>query len=126
MRILTTILGRVFGLFWLVFGLNGLFHFFPIPAPPQESAYFMEALARTGYALPLIYGLEVVGGLLLLLGGWQALALLLLAPVTANIILYDMVLNPAGLAIGIAVAAIHIFLLWRCRAAYTPLLQYQS
>lgn len=126
MRIASVILGRVFGLFWFVFGLNGLFHFFPIPAPPQDSAYFMEALAHSGYALPMIYGLEVIGGLLLLLGGWQALALLMLAPVTANILLYDAMLNPDGLGIGIVIAVLHAFLLWRSRAAYMPLLQCQA
>jgi len=125
MRIATGILSRVFGLFWFVFGLNGLFHFFPIPAPADESAYFMQALARSGYALPMIYGTEVAAGLMLLLGGWKPLALLVLAPITANIVLYDAVLNPSGLGLGIAVALIHAFLLWRSRAAYAPLLQCQ-
>jgi uncharacterized membrane protein YphA (DoxX/SURF4 family) len=125
MRTFTGILSRIFGLFWLVFGLNSLFHFFPIPAPPQDSAYFMEAMARSGYALPMIYGTEVVAGLMLLLGGWKPLALLLVAPITANILAYDMMLNPSGLAIGIVVAVIHAFLLWRSRAAYAPLFECQ-
>lgn len=126
MRLATLILSRVFGLFWLVFGLNGLFHFFPVPAPAPEQAYFMEALARSGYALAMVYGCEVIGGLMLVLGGWRPLALLVLAPITANIVLYDLFLNPSGLGIGIAVAVIHGFLLWRSRAAYLPLLQCQS
>lgn len=125
MRMATDVLCRIFGLFWLIFGLNGLFHFFPIPAPPPKSAYFMEALARSGYALLMIYGTEVVGGLMLIIGGWKPLALLLLAPLTANIVIYDLVLNPGGLAIGIAVAVIHAVLLWRNRAAYAALLQCQ-
>jgi len=125
MATFVNILIRVFGLFWLVFGLNGLFHFFPIPAPAAESAYFMEALEHSGYALPMLYGTEVIGGLLLILNGWVPLALLLLAPITANIVLYDLVLNPKGLTIGIVIAAIHAFLLWRKSAAYMPLLTHQ-
>lgn len=125
MQRFTGILTRVFGVFWLLFGLNGLFHFFPIPAPPPEAAYFVEALTRCGYAWPMIYGTEVVAGLMLLLGGWKPLALLLLAPVTGNIVLYDAALNPAGLGMGMAIALIHAFLLWRSRAAYGPLLQCQ-
>lgn len=121
----TGVLSRMFGLFWFIFGLNGLFHFFPIPAPPPASAYFMQALQQSGYALPLLYGSEVIGGLMLLLGGWKPLALLVLAPLTANILLYDLVLNRGGLAMGIVVAAIHAFLLWRSRASYQPLLQCQ-
>lgn len=121
----TGILSHIFGLFWFIFGLNGLFHFFPIPAPPQDSAYFMEAMQRSGYVLPMIYGMEVVGGVMLLLGGWKPLALLLLAPITANIVLYDIMLNPSGLGIGLVVAALHAFLLWRSRTAFQPLLQCQ-
>lgn len=119
---LGNILSIVFGVFWLIFGFNGLFHFFPIPAPPAETAYFMEALQRSGYALPMIYGTEVIGGLLLVLSLWQPIALLLLAPITANIVLYDLVLNPKGLAIGIVVAVIHAFLLWRKRMTYMGLM----
>lgn len=117
-----SLLTRVFGLFWLIFGANGLFHFFPIPAPPESTAYFMEALTRAGYVMPLVYGLEVVAGLMLLLGALVPLALLLLAPVTANIVLYDAMLNRGGLTIGIIIAVIHAVLLWRNRAAYRPLL----
>ena len=123
MRTATTLLSRIFGLFWLAFGLNGLFHFAPIPAPPEASAYFMQALERSGYALPMLYGCQVIAGLMLLLGAWQTLALLLLAPVTLNILLYDLVLNPKGLAVGLVIAAIHALLLWRNRAALRPLLQ---
>ena len=120
------VVARVFGLFWLIFGANGLFHFFPIPAPPEQSAYFMEALTRAGYVMPLVYGLEIVAGLMLLLDAMTPLALLLLAPVTANIVLYDAVLNPKGMTIGIVIAVIHAGLLWRNRTAYAPLLVHQQ
>lgn len=116
------ILSLIFGLFWCVFGLNGLFHFFPTPAPAEQSAYFMQAMERSSYALPLIYGSELVGGFMLVLGCLAPLGLLLLAPITANIVLYDLFLNRTGLAIGIVIAALHAFLLWRNRSAYTPLL----
>lgn len=122
MQKLTSFLTLIFGLFWLIFGANGLFHFFPIPAPPEDAAYFMEALSRAGYVWPLVYSLQVICGVLFLLRAWVPLALLLLAPITANIVLYDLVLNPKGLTIGIVIAVLHTVLLWRNRAAYTPLL----
>jgi len=121
MRLLS-LLARVFGLFWLVFGANGLFHFFPVPAPSADAAYYMEALTKTGYMLPLLYGIELTAGLMLVLGAFVPLALLLLAPITLQIVLYDLVLNPSGLVIGIAVALIHALLLWKHRAAYRPML----
>lgn len=126
MRLFTSILTVFFGLFWLIFGLNGLFHLFPIPAPPVASAYFMEALDRAAYVMPLVYSVQVLVGLMLLLRAWVPLALLMLAPITANILLYDLMLNPKSLAIGIIIAAIHALLLWRNRTAYAPLLLHQQ
>jgi len=125
MHLALSILGRFFGLFWLIFGANGLFHFFPIPAPAPESAYFMEALAKAGYVMPLVYGLEVTAGFMLLLGAFVPLALVLLTPVVLNILLYDLVLNPSGLGIGIGIAVIHALLLWKHRASYRPMLSCQ-
>lgn len=126
MRILTSILTFIFGLFWLIFGVNGLFHLFPIPTPPTDSAYFMEALDRTAYIMPLVYSLQVIAGVLFLLRAWVPLALLMLVPVTANIVLYDLMLNPKGLVVGIMIAALHAVLLWRNRSAYAPLLLHQQ
>lgn len=125
MKTALSVLGRIFGLFWLIFGMNGLFHFFPIPAPPAESAYFMAALEKVGYVMPLVYGLEAVAGFMLLIGAFVPLALLLLAPVTFNIVMYDVVMNPGGLAIGIVIAGIHALLLWKHRAIYRPMLSCQ-
>lgn len=121
MRLLS-ILARVFGLFWLLFGANGLFHFFPIPAPPAASAYYMEAMDKTGYMLPLLYGTELVAGLMLVLGAFVPLALALLAPISLQIVLYDWLLNPPGLGLGIVIAIVHALLLWKHRAVYRPML----
>ena len=122
MPIVLSILTFVFGIFWVVFGVNGLFHLFPVPAAPADSAYFLEALDRTAYVMPLIYSLQVIVGVLLLLRAWVPLALLMLGPITANIVLYDLMLNPKGLTVGIIIAAVHAVLLWRSRVAYAPLI----
>lgn len=122
MRACCSVLRFIFGIFWLVFGINGLFHLFQVPPPPAESAYFMDALARAGYVLPLMYGLQAICGVMLLLGTFVPLALLLLAPIVANIVLYDIALNPGGLAIGIVIAALHAILLWKHKSAYAGIL----
>lgn len=111
----------VFGLFWLVFGLNGLLHLFPTPTPTGAAAEFMGALEQSGYVMPLTYSLQMLCGILLLSGYFVPLALLLLAPVIANIVLYDTFLNPSGLMIGIVVAALHLALMYSHRHAYKGL-----
>ena len=109
------ILSRIFGLFWLIFGVDGFLHFFPVPAPAPESAYFLDALTKAGYVMPLVYATEAVAGAILLFSCKKLIPLLLLAPITANIVLYDIFLNPSGLAIGLVIAVIHAILLLQYR-----------
>ena len=112
MKPVIKILTLIFALFWLIFGLNGFLHFFPTPEPNPTAATLMAALDNSGYIMPLTYAMEIIGGILLLIPRFRFLALLLLAPVTLNIVLYDFFLNPGGLAIGAVIAAIHALLLW--------------
>ncbi|HEY6725544.1 MAG TPA: DoxX family protein [Polyangiaceae bacterium] len=98
------------GLVFAVFGLNGFLHFLPMPPPQGAAADFMGALAATGYMFPVIKGVEVVAAVLLLSGRLPALALLLLAPIVVNIIAFHAFLAPAGLALGLVVLALGVFL----------------
>lgn len=123
MRKAVLILRLLCGAFWLTFGLNGFLHFFAVPAPSAEGAAFMAALEASGYVMPLVYASQIVAGILLLCGCYVSLALLTLAPVVANIVLYDCFLNPAGLTIGIILLAIYLLLLYAYRKRFMPLLQ---
>ncbi|MCD8497067.1 MAG: hypothetical protein LRZ85_02665 [Alphaproteobacteria bacterium] len=111
MKTLLKLLGPLFGLFWMVFGLNGFLHFFSTPEPSTAGAEFSQVLQNTGYVMPLVYGTQVIAGTLLLLRRFIPLALLFLGPIVLNIILYDVFLNPAGLGIGIVLSAIYAALL---------------
>lgn len=113
----------LFGAFWLVFGLNNFLHFFPIPSPSPQGGAFIGALAEAGYVFPLVFATQVLAGLLLVLNRWVPLALLLLAPVISNIVLYDLFLNPSGLAIGLIVMAIYSIMLYFHRHTFAPLLK---
>lgn len=81
----------------------------------------MQALEATGYAMPIVYTTQIVMGLLLLARKFVALALLILAPIIFNIVLYDLFLNPSGLMIGTIIAVIYAALLFDNRAKYTSL-----
>ncbi len=122
MRRALQILCAIYGAFWLVFGLNGFLHFFPVPEPTEQGADFMAALETAGYVLPLVYGSQIAAGLILLSGRSIPLALLILAPVVGHIVLYDFFLNPAGLTIGIIIMAIYLLLLYAYRKRFVPLL----
>ena len=82
----------------------------------------MGALAETGYMFTLIALTEVVTGALLLLRLYSALALVVLMPVSVNIVLFHVCLAPAGGVPGYVLAAINIYLLFVYLPKYRPLL----
>ena len=116
------IVARIFlGLVFLVSGLNGLLHFMPNPPEPLPTAAFFGALARTGYMFALIFGTQVLGGTLLVLGVAVPFALVILAPVIVNIVAFHVFLSPALLPMALVVAALEAILAWHYRAAFAPL-----
>lgn len=109
---LPVIVRTVFGLGFTIFGLNGFFHFLPLPPPEGEAAKFIDALVGSGYFYQFLKGTELVCGLLLLSGYFVPLALVVLAPVLLNIVLFHLFLDPAGLPTGIILTAIEVYLAW--------------
>ena len=109
------------GLIFLVFGLNGFLNFLPAPPMPEAAGAFAGALAATGYMFPLIKGIEVLVGILLLTNKFVPLALIILAPITVNIVLFHAVLAPAGVALPIVILLLHLYLASTYKAVYKPL-----
>jgi uncharacterized membrane protein YphA (DoxX/SURF4 family) len=114
---------RVFlGLVFFVFGLNGFLQFLPQPPMSGPPADFVGALVASGYLFPLVKGVEVVAGALLLSNRFVPLALALLAPIIVNIVAFHVLLAPSfGMAF--ALLSAEIYLAWVYRAAYAPMLR---
>ncbi|HEY2515796.1 MAG TPA: DoxX family protein [Polyangiaceae bacterium] len=110
------------GVIFFVFGLNGFLQFIPQPPMPEKAGLFMGALAATGYMFPLIKGVEVVAGALLLSNRFVPLALALLAPNVVNIVLFHAVLALGGLPVALMVLALELFTAWSYRDAYASML----
>jgi uncharacterized membrane protein YphA (DoxX/SURF4 family) len=72
-----------FGAHTFISGINHYLLFFPDPLPmkPEMTGRFMTVLVDSGM-YDVCKGIEIVAGLLLLLGRWVPLALILEAPVT--------------------------------------------
>ena len=121
MRILATIIRILLGLIFVVFGLNGFLHFIPTPPMSGPAVSFFTGMAATGYMLPLMFGTQVVGGAMLLLGLYVPVALLLLAPVIVNIMALHAFLAPSGLPVAVVVAIFELFLAWENREKFAPL-----
>jgi hypothetical protein len=122
-RKIATVARTVQGAAFLTFGLNGFFHFLPMPPPPPAAGAFFGALFATGYMLPLIKGTEVVTAIMLLSNRFVPLALALIAPVLVNILAFHAFLAPAGLALPLVLLATELVLAWSYRSAFAPMLR---
>ena len=126
-RFLPTSTRLFLGLVFTVFGLNGFFHFLPVPPmPASRAATLVGAFLQSGYLMQLVFATEVTAGLLFLTGRFVPLALALIAPVIVNIVAFHAFLAPAGLGLALAVLAAELALAWNHRAAFAPMLQLRA
>ena len=109
------------GIILVVFGSNKFLHFIPLPPPTGAAADFMNSLGATGYIFPIVGILEVCIGVLLLLKKWIAFALILLAPISINILLFHLFLDIPGVSAALLVAALNGILMYKHWKQYTPL-----
>ena len=112
----------VLGLIYFVFGLNFFLHF--IPTPPSAGGVadaFVGGLFQSGYFFPMLKSIEVVLGGLLLIGLFVPLALVILMPISLNILLFHAFLTPGNATMGIVIVVVHLYLAWSYREYYKPL-----
>lgn len=107
MKIVVFIARILLGLTFAVFGANGLHPFLKMPPPPPGLAgQYLTALFASHYAV-VPFLVQLIGGLLLLVGLYVPLALALLGPVLVNILCFHIFLSPSGLP-----TALFATLLW--------------
>ena len=105
MKTTVLIARNLLGLIFLVFGLNGFFHFIPMPPPAGLAGQFMGAAFVSNYLVP-VFLLQVAGGALLLANRFTPLALVLLGPVIVNILMFHAFMAPEGLPMAVVVTAL--------------------
>lgn len=127
-------MARLFlGLVYFVFGLNYFLHFINLHgyyAPPEDALFepmsqhgelLINSLVDTGYLFQLNKIVQIIGGLLLIIKRFVPIVLIILAPITLNIFLFNTVLNPSGFVAGIALLASHLYLAYIYRDSYKSL-----
>lgn len=123
--ITTTVVRSLLGLIFLVFGLNFFLHFIPMPPPPANpgaAESFTGGLFQAGYFFPMLKGIEVLLGGFLLLNFFTPLSLVILAPISINILLFHLFLAPAGIGMSILIVVLHIYLFWAYRKSFRTIL----
>ena len=114
------------GIFLVMGGVNGLFQLVPdhpssMREPCAACAQFLQGILSTGYLFPLLKGVELVAGALLLCSRWVPLALVALAPIVLNIFLYHLALDPRGLPLAVLIVLLELGLAWQYRSVFLPL-----
>lgn len=112
------------GLPLVVFGLNGFLNFIPQPETPlpEGAMAFAGALMKTGYMMQLIGITQLIVGVLLVSNRFVPLALALFAPFIVNSVAFHVFLEHSGLPMAIIFLALELYLAWKYRRAYAPML----
>ena len=122
MRTASLIAQYLAGVIFLVMGLNGFLNFIPLPPPGGIAGQFLGALYVSHY-LWVIFGFQVIAGVLLLVNRYVALAVAVLAPVIVNILSFHALMAPSGLPLALFVAVLWALIFVDVRSAFTGLFQ---
>jgi putative oxidoreductase len=115
MKIVVLIARILLGLVFVVFGLNGFLNFIPQPPmPPSDALTFFTVMIKSHYMVP-IFALQIIGGVILLIGRFVPLGLAILAPVIVNIFITHLLLAPSGLPLAIVVVVLWFVLFYAYR-----------
>ena len=109
------------GLIFVFFGANLILHFLHMPMPTGDAGQLSEIMDRSKW-MAFTGLVQLIGGILLLVGRYVPLGLALLAPVIVNILLFHfLLLGGSGVAPALLVAVLEIFLLWGYRGYFRTL-----
>jgi putative oxidoreductase len=104
---------------------GGVLHFFLDVAVWKNA--FLTSLYDTHYLWQIIGVINLLAGTLLIVNRYTIITLLILLPITFNILLYHIFFyTSAGLYIGIPMFALNIICIWQLRSHYKPLLQLKN
>jgi uncharacterized membrane protein YphA (DoxX/SURF4 family) len=117
----TKLMRILLGAILVIFGLNKFIHFIPAPELPENAADFIDSLASTGYVLQVVGVIEILIGLLLLFNKWVAFALVVLVPISVNILLFHLFLDIPGISGALLVTVLNGILMYKLWPKYRPL-----
>jgi putative oxidoreductase len=119
---ITTIVSRI--LLGLLFSFAGASGFYlitnPPPLPAGLAGTFQDVFFRSGWVL-FVDSVELIAGILLLTNRFVPLALVMLAAVISNILVFHITMMPAGLPVALVVTVLWTIVAWPLRSSFAPL-----
>ena len=120
MKIAVLIARILLGLMFTVFGLNGFLHFLPMQLPPGDPGTLFTIMFKYGW-FTFISALQVIGGVILLIGRFVGIGLTILVPIIVVILLYHVTMDPRGIGMGLFAALLAVFLVFNYWHHFGPL-----
>jgi uncharacterized membrane protein YphA (DoxX/SURF4 family) len=120
MKIAILISRFLLGMGVIIFGLNILHPFMTSPPPPEGSlaAQFVAVMVPSHW-IALVGVLQLLGGLLLVIGRTAPLGLVVLGPILVNILAFHIFLQGGqGIAPGLVFSVLEIFLIHAYRGYF--------
>ena len=118
------------GLILLLFGFNKFFWFlqdFDFSGYPEAEYLFNSLLyswsqsTGKGYLMNLVGLVEIIVGLLLVFKKWVSFALVMLAPISINLVLFHAFLNLPSIGPAILVLILNAYLIYKNWGSFQPL-----
>jgi putative oxidoreductase len=108
------------GLVFTAFGAISILHFKGGSLPPGDAATWSELMAAHHYTT-FVGVLQLVAGILLLVGRFVPLGLTILAPILVNILAFHILFMPQGVIYGLICSVLEIILLIAYHRNFAPL-----
>lgn len=117
----TVVVRLLLGTIVVVFGSNKLLNFIPMSPPTGSAGDFLQTLGTSGYFFEMLGIAEFGIGLMLMLNRWVPFAIIVLAPISLNILLYHLFFEVPGLWIAVVVLILNVILIYKHWKLYRPL-----
>jgi uncharacterized membrane protein YphA (DoxX/SURF4 family) len=118
MKIATIIVRVLLGLVFIFASMSFFLKLAPEPVTTGDFKAFQIGLVASSYLIPLAKGIELLCGLLFLVGKYVTLANIVILPVTLNILMINYFMSPETLPIAIALFLGNLFLIYSYRENY--------
>lgn len=124
-RIILNVICVLFGLLFINGGIQKLVNFTPNPGGtlPPAMEEFNRALQTIGWLVPLIGIGELVGGILLIIPQFRALAVIVIAPIMLGVLMSNIFTYSAALPIVLAIWGLLLWLIFENKRKFLPLLR---
>jgi putative oxidoreductase len=121
MKIAMIIVRTLMGLFLLFASISYFFNLVKAPAVMPEPVLIYNKGIAVAHILTIVKSIELICGLLLVIGRFATLATILIFPITINIVLFHAYADPANIGGGILLLVFNLFMAYYYRKNYAML-----